>query len=235
MNFGTIAFGQRFEVTPIQMVAAVGTIANHGTYVKPRVVKQIINSKTGDIKDIEVSKKENVISKKTAEDVLSMMETVVAQGTGKNAQVQGYRIGGKTGTSEDGVNTNKYVTSFIGTAPISDPQVVVLITLYNPTGQGGHQGGGVAAPIGSQVLGEVLPYLETIKDNQKEEDIKTEVIVPNIVGLSIEDAQKNLKNVGLDIELNIEGEIDKKEVIIKEQLPKYGIKVYKGTKIFVTI
>lgn len=120
------------------MVAAVGTIANHGTYVKPRVVKQMIDSKTRDVKDIEVEKKEGVISKKTADDVLSMMETVVAQGTGKNAQVQGYRIGGKTGTSEDGVNTNKYVTSFVGVAPISDPEVVVLITLYNPTGQGGH-------------------------------------------------------------------------------------------------
>lgn len=71
-----------------------------------------------------------MISTKTANDVLSMMETVVAQGTGKNAKVEGYRIGGKTGTSEDGVNTNKYVTSFIGTAPISDPQVVVLIVLY---------------------------------------------------------------------------------------------------------
>ena len=141
VELGTIAFGQRFEVTPIQMVAAVGTIANKGNYVKPRVVKQIIDSTTREKKDIEVVKQENVISKKTAEDVLSMMETVVAQGTGKNAQVKGYSIGGKTGTSEDGVNTNKYVTSFIGTASISDPEVVILITLYNPTGEGGHQGG----------------------------------------------------------------------------------------------
>ena len=118
------------------MVAMLGTIANKGTYVQPRVVKQIINSQTGETKDVEVKTQGSVISQKTAEDVLSMMETVVAQGTGKNAQVQGYRIGGKTGTSEDGVNTNKYVTSFIGTAPISDPEVVILITLYNPTGEG---------------------------------------------------------------------------------------------------
>lgn len=174
VELGTIAFGQRFEVTPIQMVAAVGTIANHGTYVKPRVVKKIIDSQTGEAKEIATEKKKNVISTKTANDVLSMMETVVAQGTGKNAKVEGYRIGGKTGTSEDGVNTNKYVTSFIGTAPISDPQVVVLIVLYNPTGQGGHQGGGVAAPIASQIYGEVLPYLETKQDGevQKEGDNK---------------------------------------------------------------
>lgn len=217
------------------MVAMAGTIANKGTYVKPRVVKQIINSETGEVKNVEVETKGNVISQETAENVLSMMETVVAQGTGKNAQVQGYRIGGKTGTSEDGVNTNKYVTSFIGTAPISDPEVVILITLYNPTGEGGHQGGGVAAPIASQVLGEVLPYLEITKDNQTEESIKTEVTVPNIVGMTIFEAEKELKGLGLELNLDIEGEINKKEVIIKEQLPKYGIKVYEGTKILVTI
>lgn len=217
------------------MVAAVGTIANHGTYVKPRVVKQMIDSKTGEVRNIEVEKRENILSKKTADDVLSMMETVVAQGTGKNAQVQGYRIGGKTGTSEDGVNTNKYVTSFIGTAPISDPEVVILITLYNPTGEGGHQGGGVAAPIGSQVLGEVLPYLETAKDNQTEEDIKQEVEVPNVVGMSVSDAEKTLKEIGLEMDLNVKSEINKKETIIKEQLPKKGIRVYGGTKVSVTI
>ncbi len=141
VELGTIAFGQRFEVTPIQMATMLSTIANGGTYVKPRVVKQIINSETKQVTDIEVIKKDRVISEETSKNVLSMMESVVAEGTGKNAQVQGYRIGGKTGTSEDGVNTGKYVTSFIGVAPISDPQVVVLITLYNPTGEGGHQGG----------------------------------------------------------------------------------------------
>ena len=89
-----------------------------------------------------------------------MMETVVSEGTGKNSAVKGYRIGGKTGTSEDGVNTNKYVTSFIGVAPVENPQVVLLITLYNPTGEAGHQGGGVAAPIGAELFSEILPYLE---------------------------------------------------------------------------
>ena len=99
---------------------------------------------------------------------------------GRNSQVKGYRIGGKTGTSEDGVNTGKYVTSFIGVAPISNPTVAILITLYNPTGEGGHQGGGVAAPIGSQIFGEVLPYLETVKDGEIEEEVKKDVEVPNI-------------------------------------------------------
>ena len=149
------------------MVAAVGTIANKGVYVQPRVVKQIIDSKTGNVTDIETKTKGRVISTTTAENVLSMMETVVAQGTGKNARVKGYSIGGKTGTSEDGVNTGKYVTSFCGVANTDDPQIVLLITLYNPTGEGGHQGGGVAAPVGGKILSEVLPYLDSKADIDK--------------------------------------------------------------------
>ena len=168
VELATISFGQRFEITPIQMITAVSTIANGGTYTKPRIVKQIISSQTGEVTDIPTETRQGVISKQTADDVLNMMGTVVEQGTGKNAQVVGYSIGGKTGTSEDGVNTGKYVTSFVGVAPVEDPKVVILITLYNPTGQGGHQGGGVAAPIASQVLGEVLPYLEIEKTNNVE-------------------------------------------------------------------
>ena len=141
VELATISFGQRFEITPIQLATAVSAIANGGSSIKPRVVKQIINSETKEVTDIPVQKDETVISKETSEKVLSMMESVVSEGTGKNAKVAGYRIGGKTGTSEDGVNTNKYVTSFCGVAPIDNPQVVVLVTLYNPTGEGGHQGG----------------------------------------------------------------------------------------------
>ncbi len=138
VELATISFGQRFEITPIQLVTAVSAIANGGTSVQPRVVKQIIDSQTGEIREVEVKNNGEVISEETAQKVLSMMESVVSEGTGKNAKVAGYRIGGKTGTSEDGVNTNKYVTSFLGVAPIEDPQVVLLVTLYNPTGEGGH-------------------------------------------------------------------------------------------------
>ncbi len=173
VELGTIAFGQRFEVTPIQMATMLSTIANKGVYIKPHLVKSIISSSEKDengnpkVTEIPVEKGERVISEKTSQDVLSMMQTVVAEGTGKNAKVEGYNIGGKTGTSEDGVNTGKYVTSFIGVAPIEDPQVVLLVTLYNPTGEGGHQGGGVAAPVGGKIFNELLPYLEIEKQNQE--------------------------------------------------------------------
>ena len=138
VELGTISFGQRFEITPIQLITAVSAIANKGVMNEPRIVKKSIDTETGEIEEYPVVEKGRVISEKTANDVLSMMESVVAQGTGKNAQVKGYTVGGKTGTSEDGVNTNKYVTSFIGVTPVSDPELVILITLYNPTGEGGH-------------------------------------------------------------------------------------------------
>ena len=234
VELGTIAFGQRFEVTPIQMITMVSTIANGGIYTQPRIVKQIINSQTGEIKNIETVKKDRVISEDTAKKMLSMMESVVAEGTGKNAQVKGYAIGGKTGTSEDGVNTGKYVTSFIGVAPISNPEVAILITLYNPTGEGGHQGGGVAAPIASQVLGEVLPYLEIKKDNQDEEE-KEEAEVPNLIGLTRKEAKKTLEEEGLLIETkeSLKTNLDDEDEKIKSQLPKAGIKIKQGSTVYV--
>lgn len=216
------------------MITMVSTIANGGTYIQPRVVKATIDSQTGEKKEVEVIKKDRVISEETAKNVLSMMESVVAEGTGKNSQVKGYRIGGKTGTSEDGVNTGKYVTSFIGVAPISNPTVAVLITLYNPTGEGGHQGGGVAAPIGSQVFGEVLPYLETIKDGELEEEKKKEVEVPNIAGKTLKEAEKILKENNLKLVISNEQEgMDKENTTVKEQTPKASIKVKEESNVYV--
>ena len=159
VELATISFGQRFEITPLQMITAVSSIANKGVYIKPRIVKSIQNSVTGEIAEMPVETGEQIISKENAEKVLSMMNSVVSEGTGKNAKVEGYEVGGKTGTSEDGVNTGKYVTSFCGVAETDNPSIVLLITLYNPTGEGGHQGGGVAAPVGGKIFSEVLPYL----------------------------------------------------------------------------
>lgn len=232
VELATIAFGQRFEITPIQMITGVATIANGGTHVKPRIVKAKVNSKTGERIEIPIEKEENVISKETANNVLSMMNTVVDVGTGKNAQVKGYSIGGKTGTSEDGVNTNKYVTSFVGVAPIEDPQIVLLVTLYNPTGEGGHQGGGVAAPIGGQLFSEILPYIDAKKNEAAESEEIVEV--PNIEGITIEEARKILKDSGLDINIEKDESLNEKETIIKEQLPKKGIKLKSGSKVIIS-
>ena len=231
VELGTIAFGQRFKITPIQLVSAVSAIANRGVLCQPRLVKQAINPETGEIEDYPVIEKRRVISEQTANDVLSMMESVVSQGTGRKAQVVGYSVGGKTGTSEDGVHTGKYVTSFIGVAPISDPQLVILITLYNPTGEGGHQGGGIAAPIASQVLTDVLAYMNINKDNIKEgEEEPQEVQVPEIRGKSVKEAEQILNEIGLELQQENQ-EVDKENTTINEQLPFPGVCVKQGSKI----
>lgn len=215
------------------MCTAVSTIANGGNYVKPRVIKQIINSKSGEVKNIETVINENVISEETSKKVLSMMESVVAEGTGKNAQVAGYSIGGKTGTSEDGVNTNKYVSSFVGVTPISNPKIVILVVLYNPTGEGGHGGGGVAAPVANQILTEVLPYLEVSKDNITQEDVKTNIEVPNVVGLTYKEAKNVMKEVGLELCFrNDEMEVPD-DFIISNQVPGEGVQIVQGSSIIV--
>ncbi len=231
VELATISFGQRFEITPIQLVTAVSSMVNGGNLVEPRVVKQIIDSQTNEIVDIPVESTKVNISDTTSQSILSMLHSVVSEGTAKNAQVLGYEIGGKTGTSEDGVNTNKYVTSFIGVASIQNPEIVLLITLYNPTGEGGHQGGGVAAPVAGQIFSEVLPYMEIENNNQNE--VQT-IIVPDIIGLSVEEAEKILIESGLILvnenELDIE---QKKETLVTNQIPKKGITVNKGTNVYI--
>lgn len=227
VELATISFGQRFEVTPIQMAKMVATIANRGRAVKPRLVKAIIDSKTGERTDFAVERGEEVISEENSKKVLSMMESVVAEGTGKKAQVVGYRVGGKTGTSEDGVDTGKYIASFVGVADIADPEVVILIILYNPTGEGGHQGGGIAAPIASQVLGEVLPYLEV---KNSEETIEKTVKMPKVTGINVKEARKILKEINLEIDA--QGELTDESIITK-QVPSEGIQINAGSKVLI--
>ena len=234
VELATISFGQRFEITPLQMITAISTIANEGKYVVPRIVKATINSQTGEEKEISTQYGEQVISKENAEQVLSMMESVVSEGTGKNAKVAGYKIGGKTGTSEDGVNTGKYVTSFAAVSPTDNPEIVMLITLYNPTGEGGHQGGGVAAPLGGQILSEVLPYLEVKQGKPEEIELKNQITVPEITGKTISEAKKILKEYKLEIYINNYSEgLDEENTTIIQQIPQAGISVYEGSCVYV--
>lgn len=223
VELATISFGQRFEITPLHMTKIVGTIANGGKAVNPRLVKSIIDTKTGEIKQIAIKQGEQVISKENADKILNMMQSVVDEGTGKNAKVEGYNIGGKTGTSEDGVNTGKRIASFVGVADVKDPEVVIVVILYNPTGQGGHQGGGVAAPVAGQILGEVLPYMEISREDK---EIKEIVEMPNVTGITYYEAKKLLKEAGIEINSILEA-----ETIITDQVPKAGIKITNGTKV----
>ena len=223
VELATISFGQRFEITPIQMAKIVATIANAGKEVNPRIVKSIIDSKTGEVSEIAVEEGEQVISKENARKVLDMMQSVVDEGTGKKAQVAGYNVGGKTGTSEDGVDTGKRIASFVGVADIKDPEVVIVVILYNPTGEGGHQGGGIAAPVAGEILSEILPYMEVSKET---EEIKETVIMPNVTGITFAEAEKILEEAEIGISEKLEP-----ETIITDQLPKAGIQITKGTEV----
>ena len=166
VELATMSFGQRFTITPLQMCNAICSIANGGKLLQPKIVKSMTNTDTGEVTEIDTKIIRQVLSSKTAENMRSMMQSVVTDGIGKRAQVEGYTIGGKSGTSEPVASDKKagYTTSFAAISPIENTQVVVLVTLYNPTGNS-HQGGQTAAPVVSKILAETLPYMG-IEPNQ---------------------------------------------------------------------
>ena len=165
VELATMSFGQRFTITPLHMITAICSISNDGYLVKPQIVKSMTNTDTGETTEFAPTIIRQVLSSQTSKQMKSMMESVVANGTGTNAQVKGYSIGGKSGTSEPiaGDQTSGYTTSFAAITPIDDPQLVVLVTLYNPQGKS-HMGGQTAAPVVSNILSEVLPYLGIAPD-----------------------------------------------------------------------
>ena len=167
VELATMSFGQRFTITPLQMCTAICAIANNGYLVQPKLVASMKNTDTGEVTEFETNTIRQVISTQTSNNMKSMMQSVVTDGTGKNAQVQGYSIGGKSGTSEPIASDPNagYTTSFAAISPIENSQVVILVTLYDPTGDS-HQGGQTAAPVVSKVLSEVLPYLGIEPDQQ---------------------------------------------------------------------
>ena len=159
VELATMSFGQRFTITPLQMITAISAIANNGNLLQPKIVKSMTNTDTGEVTNFEATKIRQVLSVQTSNQVKSMMKSVVTDGTGKNAQVKGYSIGGKSGTSEpiSGDTSSGYTTSFAAISPVEDAKLAILVTLYDPKG-GSHQGGQTAAPVVSKILSEVLPY-----------------------------------------------------------------------------
>lgn len=227
VELATYAFGQRFQVTPLQMITAISCVANDGVLMKPNIVKSITNTDTGAITEIEPTEVRQVLSKSTAKKVKDMMESVVLHGTGKNVQVSGYSIGGKSGTSEP-TEANKddgYVSSFVAISPIEDTQVVILLTLYDPKNEEyGYQGGSVAAPVVSQMLSEILPHLgvpsDTTEDDYNSENLIT---VPDIRNKTITEAKKILTEAGFECKVISSG--DENSTLVADQNPKPGSKL----------
>lgn len=221
MELATMSFGQRFKITPIQLITAVSSIANDGVLVQPRIVKEFTNTDTGAVTTIEPKTVRQVVSKETADKMLNMLESVVTTGGGHYAQVTGYSVAGKTGTSEpvSGDSNSYYIASFVGISPVENPEVVVLITLYNPQGPNGHFGGTIAAPVCSQILSDVLPYLGIPSDDlsSSSSSVKTTAI-PDVRNKTVAEAKKILNAAGFTCNVSTTDT----SLIVSDQVPKPG-------------
>ena len=219
-NIATMSFGQRFNITPIQLITAVASLANDGILVTPQIVSKIVNNDTGAITSTTTNEVRQVVSKETASQVIDMMEEVVTNGTGKKGAVKGYTIAGKTGTSEAISGTNKGNTlSYLAVAPSENPSLVALVVLYN-TPTTASQGSTVAGPIMSNILSEVLPYLGITSDEASISINNKRTTVPNVVNKTITEAEKILKNAGLNVVFP--SNEDKNSVLVKTQVPNSG-------------
>lgn len=232
VELATTAFGQGVSVTPIQQVAAVSAAINGGMLYTPYIAKEWIDPSTGKVVHKTTPKaKRRVISEETSKEIRYALESVVAKGTGKGAFVDGYRVGGKTGTAQKAVNgaylQNNHIVSFIGFAPADDPKIVVYIAVDNPKGTL-QFGGLVAAPIVGKVIGDSLremdvkPRKEQMEKEYTWSDTKL-VEVPNLIGLTKQEIANQLLNFKLDV--NGEG----KNVV--DQSPSPGKKVKEGSTI----
>lgn len=181
------SFGQTFQVSPIQMITAVNTIANGGKLMQPYVVDSKLDSDGNVVYKTTPTGKRQVISEKTASTVADMMEQVVSIGTGKNAYVAGYHVAGKTGTSEKIGIEGAYIASFAGFAPADNPEISILIAIDEPTGE--HGGGAVAAPIAGMLLEKIMTYLNVEPQYEDDELSNISSVAPSLVGKSVGDAK----------------------------------------------
>lgn len=229
IELATMSFGQRFRITPIQLITAISTVANNGILVEPRIVKQVENPDTGAVTSIDQVNVRQVISKETASQLMDMLESVVTDGTGRYGQVKGYSVAGKTGTSEpDSTNENSmYVASFVGISPVENPEVVVLVTLYDPQGKSGHQGGTIAAPVASQILGEVLPYLGVPSDDLSTDETTstiTTITLQDVRNKTLAEAKKIIEDAGFICKISGTDT----SLVVTDQVPKPGTALVSG-------
>ena len=229
IDMAVASFGQRFQITPIQLITAYSAIANGGNLVKPKLIKELTDQDGHVVKTFETEFIRSVISKKTANTMKEILEGVVTYGGGAKAYVKGFRVGGKTGTSETTENGH-YIASFSGIAPVDNPKICVLVVLDNPTGES-YYGGRIAAPVAGRIIEDVLTYLEVErKYTQKDlEMMETEVEVPDVCGKTVEEATRILQQS----ELYIRVEDDVKSGIIEKQVPQQGEKAIKKSTVLV--
>ncbi|OBZ16676.1 stage V sporulation protein D [Bacillus sp. FJAT-26390] len=232
VELATTAFGQGVSVTPIQQITAVSAAINGGTLYKPHVAKSWINPETGaTVETVKSEAVRKVISEDTSKQVREALESVVAKGTGKNAFIDGYRVGGKTGTAQKVINgrysPNEHIVSFVGFAPADDPQIVIYVAVDNP--QGIQFGGVVAAPIVRNIMEDALSILEVPSREKQIDRIykygETPIVtVPNLVGKTVSDLYEDL-----NMNFNLTSAGSGKTVI--RQAPAAGTRVDRGSTI----
>lgn len=158
VELATISFGQSFQITPIQLATTVSALVNGGRRVTPHFGVEVLSAEGKKVKTFRYNAKKHIVSEKTSQTMRELLESVVAEGSGKSAYVEGYRIGGKTATSQTlPRSANKYISSFVGFAPADDPQILGMCVIYNP--QGVYYGGTIAAPVIGKIFENILPYL----------------------------------------------------------------------------
>ena len=220
VDLATSSFGQSVTVTPLQMITAVSAIANGGTLYKPHLIREIVNSDNIVIESKEPEIVRQVISEETSNTMNSILESVVSKGGGKNAYLAGYRIAGKTGTSEKIPRGNqKYIASFIAFAPADDPQIACLVILDQPEIGMPYYGGTIAAPVVKSILEESLQYLDVQPQYSEAEKSYAEIDVPDVSGKTVAEAEKILREAGFYI--RIKGS----DGVVVDQIPKAHTKL----------
>ena len=236
-NFSSLAaasFGQTFTVTPIRLATAIAALSNGGSIVEPFVVDRIVSQDGTVIRQNETVVRRQVVSRETSEAVLAIMEATVAdasRGTGRNAAVEGFRVGGKTGTSTDTVleaatGEKQYIVSFIAAAPIESPEVVILVSLSAPGPNNSTyvSGGQMAAPVVGRILQDILPYLG-VQQRFAQGEVRANTQVPYVRHQSVEEARANLEAEGFTV--RVQGQGDR----IMDQLPAGGAVVATGSQV----
>lgn len=225
VELATSSFGQTFTVTPLQLVTAYSAITNNGRMVRPHIAKQIIDNDGNVVESFDTHIIRQVISEETSQTMRNILEGVVSRGAGKNAYIKGYRVAGKTGTSEKiPRNNGKYIASFVGFAPSNDPEIIGLVMLDEPMGDS-HMGGATAAPTFKNIFDNVLRYMN-IEPQYTEEELATlENTVPNVEGMSKADAINKFS--GSNLRYNIVG----KGSTVVSQVPKGGSSLPDGSTV----
>ncbi len=229
VELATMSFGQSFQITPLQLLRAASSIVNGGYLVTPHFAKGIADEDGNMVEEFQYDKGNQVISKETSETMKMILESVVSEGTGSKTYIPGYRIGGKTATSEKLPRKNgKYIASFMAFAPAENPQVMAMVLIDEP--QGVYYGGTVAGPVMQELLKNTLPYLgiePVYSEKEAEEAAKEQAIMPDVIGMTLQEAKNTLQKEGLTVSTRGEGET------IQRQLPPSGETINKGTEVIV--